>query len=96
MVEFASDDSKQEDQDEEKAAKICYVNNGVTFNMLGPSSLCGNDANPVFRELAIQTVAPSWNFNNYVLDRDGEVVQRFDRNTTPESAELRQAIKKIL
>ncbi len=96
VVGFASDDFNQEDKDEGNAAKICYVNNGVTFTMLAPSKVRGSDANPVFHELATRTEAPSWNFNKYLVDRDGKVVSHFDSNVTPASKELRQAIERLL
>lgn len=96
VVGFASDDFNQEAKDEAKAAEVCYVNYGVTFTMIAPSHVKGDDANPVFRELAIQTEAPSWNFNKYLVDSDGNVVQHFGSNTAPDSDELQTAIESVL
>ncbi|MEZ5573031.1 MAG: glutathione peroxidase [Halioglobus sp.] len=96
VVGFASDDFRQEAKDEEKAAEVCYVNYGVTFTMLAPTHVRGDEANPVFRELASQTQSPSWNFNKYLVDRSGKVVEHFGSNTTPDSAELAQAIERVL
>ena len=96
VVGFASDDFKQEADDEEKAASICYVNYGVTFTMIAPSHVKGDDANPVFRELARQTKAPKWNFNKYLVDGEGKVVGHFGSMTKPESETLRQAIEGAL
>jgi glutathione peroxidase len=96
VVGFASDDFRQEAKDEEKAAEVCYVNYGVTFTMLAPTHVRGDDANPVFLELAAQTQAPSWNFNKYLVDRAGKVVMHFGSNTAPESPELEQAIERVL
>jgi glutathione peroxidase len=96
VVGFASDDFRQEAKDEEQAATVCYVNYGVTFTMLAPTHVRGDDANPVFRELAKQTQAPSWNFNKYLVDRTGKVVKHFGSNTDPDSPELEQAIEGVL
>ena len=96
VVGFASDDFRQEAKDEEKAAEVCYVNYGVTFTMLAPSHVKGSEANPVFRELASQTQAPSWNFNKYIIDSSGKVVGHFGSNTRPDSKVLEAAIESVL
>jgi len=96
LVGFSSDDFRQEDDDEAKAADICYINYGVTFTMLAPSHVRGEEANPVFRELASKTKAPSWNFNKYLIDREGNVVQHFGSGTKPESEAMKAAIEQVL
>jgi glutathione peroxidase len=96
VVGFASDDFFQEADDEGEAASICYVNYGVTFTMLAPTSVRGDDANPVFKELAKQTQSPSWNFNKYVVGRDGTVIGHFGSNTKPDSEKLIKAIESAL
>ncbi len=96
VVGFASDEFFQEDDDEGKAAEVCYVNYGVTFTMLAPTGVRGGDANPVFRELARQSKPPSWNFNKYLVDGSGKVVQHFGSNTSPDSKVLTAAIESVL
>jgi len=96
VVGFASDDFRQEANDEEKAAEVCYVNYGVTFTMLAPTHVRGDEANPIFRELAQQTKAPGWNFNKYLVDQSGKVVRHFGSNTAPDDPELVQAIETVL
>ena len=96
VLGFASNDFYQEAKDEEKAAEICYVNNGVTFTMFAPSHVKGKKANPVFVELAGKSRAPSWNFNKYLVSADGAQVQHFGSHTSPDSEELRRAIEAAL
>ena len=96
VVGFPSDDFKQEAKDEAETADICYINYGVTFTMLAPSAVTGKDANPVFQELDRRTQEPTWNFNKYLVDANGKVVQHFDSRVRPDSAELQQAIEKLL
>ena len=96
VVGFASNDFNQEAKDEAVAAEVCYVNYGVTFTMVAPSHVKGDNANPVFRELARQSQAPGWNFNKYLIASDGKVVQHFGSNTRPDSNVLEAAIESVL
>lgn len=93
---FSSDDFRQEADSEAEAAKICYVNYGVTFDMYATIHVRGKDSHPLFRELARQSEAPGWNFYKYVVDRDGKVVAAFSSTTAPDDKELRAAIEKVL
>jgi len=96
VVGFASDDFNQEAKDEAEAADTCFLNYGVTFTMLAPQHVKGPRANPVFRELARQTKAPGWNFNKYLVQGDGKVVQHFGSSVAPDSKEFTAAIEKVL
>jgi glutathione peroxidase len=96
VVGFASDDFRQEARDEAEAANVCYKNYGVTFSMIAPTHVKGDDANPVFKQLNRATQAPNWNFNKYLIDADGAVVEHFGSSVRPDSAKLRDAIDGIL
>ena len=96
VVGFPSDDFNQEAKSEAKTADVCYVNYGVTFTMLVPSSVTGAKGNAVFRELNRRAGEPSWNFNKYLVSADGEVVQRFDSGVTPDSPQLTRAVEQLL
>jgi glutathione peroxidase len=96
VVGFSSDDFNQEAKDEAEAADTCFLNYGVTFVMLAPQHVKGPQANPVFKELARQTQAPGWNFNKYLVQRDGKVAQYFDSRVTPESEQFGEAVERIL
>ena len=93
---FSSDDFRQEAADEAEAAKVCYVNYGVTFDMYAQVHVRGEEAHPLFRELARQSEAPGWNFYKYLVDREGKVVAAFPSGTAPDDKELRAAIEKLL
>jgi glutathione peroxidase len=96
VIGFASDDFKQEARDEASAAEVCYVNYGVTFTMIAPSHVKGAEANPVFQALNSQSQPPGWNFNKYLLDSSGKVIQHFGSNTKPDSKVLEAAIESML
>ncbi|MEE4277021.1 MAG: glutathione peroxidase [Halieaceae bacterium] len=96
VMGFASDSFKQEADSEAEAADVCFVNYGVSFTMLAPTPVRGSDANPVFQALNRTAGEPSWNFNKYVVDADGNVVGHFGSTDTPDSAKLTAAIEKVL
>lgn len=96
VIGFASDDFNQEDPDEANAADICFKNFGVTFTMIAPTSVKGEGANALFRELAAQSKAPSWNFNKYVVGADGKVIEHFGSMTKPTSSRVTKVIDKAL
>lgn len=93
---FLSNDFHQEEAAEEGAAKVCYVNYGVTFDMFAPSHVRGADANPVFAELGKAQGAPKWNFYKYLIDRNGKIVAKFASTTAPDDAKLVAAIEALV
>ncbi|WP_252273976.1 glutathione peroxidase [Pseudomonas subflava] len=91
-----SDDFKQEADDSQETAKVCFIDYGVTFVMSEPQAVSGDDAVPLFRELAEQSSAPRWNFYKYVVGRDGKVIASFSSLTKPDDEDLLAAIEKAL
>jgi len=96
VVGFASDDFNQEADSEAEAAGVCFKNFGVTFTMIAPTSVTGGDANPVFRALNQQSSAPGWNFFKYVVNAQGEVVERFPSRVAPDDERLRNRLDEVV
>lgn len=97
VIGVPSNDFRQEAQDKEAIADVCYVNYGVTFAMTEPQRITGNAAHPFYRELAEQSgQAPGWNFHKYLLDREGKVVGSFPSKVSPEDPEFIKAIELAL
>jgi glutathione peroxidase len=83
--ELASDGEIQE---------FCKLNFGVTFPLFSKSSVKGENANALFKTLSAKTgQQPGWNFNKYLVGRDGKVIAHFGSRVTPDSAELTKAIE---
>jgi glutathione peroxidase len=97
VVGFPSNDFNQEHAEEEKTASVCYINYGVTFQMLSTSSVKGDQANPVFMALAEQTgTAPRWNFTKYLVDKKGQAIKVYSSSEQPVGGDLEEAIKAAL
>lgn len=96
VVGFASDDFRQEASTEAEAAKVCFVNFGVTFTMIAPGPVTGGNANPVFQELNRQSQPPRWNFTKYVLNSNGQVTASFPSQVRPNDPQLIEALDAVL
>lgn len=96
VIGVPSNDFRQEASDEEKTAKVCYQNYGVSFTMLAPQRVKGSKASPLFAYLAENHSSPRWNFNKYLLDQQSEVRHYYGSSTTPSSKKLLSSIGKLL
>jgi glutathione peroxidase len=92
----ANDFMGQEPGTNEEIATFCSTEYGVTFPMFQKIAVTGDGAHPLFRSLTAQSEAPTWNFTKYLLDREGNLVQRFDPRTTPDDPALRAEIDRLL
>lgn len=87
----------QELEKDEEIAKFCKLNYGVSFPMFTKSAVRGDDVNPLFKTLIERTgKKPSWNFNKYLVDRNGKVIAHFGTRTEPGSPEIKKAIEAAL
>jgi glutathione peroxidase len=97
VMGFPSNDFKQEDGDKKKIADLCFNTYGVKFPMFTTVPVRGKDAHPLFAQLAKATgEQPSWNFNKYLVGRDGKPVAHYGSMTGPGSSTLTAAIEKAL
>jgi glutathione peroxidase len=97
VLGFPSNDFKQEDADSKKIADLCYNTYGVKFPMFATTPVSGDAANPLYATLAKTTGnQPKWNFNKYLIDRNGKVLDYFPSKITPEDPELVGKIEKAL
>ena len=97
VMGFPSNDFNQESSDKGKIADLCFNTYGVKFPMFSTSPVRGKDANPLFAQLAQATgKQPSWNFNKYLVGRDGKAIAHFGSTASPSSKELVAAVEKAL
>lgn len=97
VMGFPSNDFMQEDADASKTAAVCFNTYGVKFPMFTEIKVRGRQAHPLFAELARATGSqPSWNFNKYLVGRDGRPLAHFGSTTAPDSKKLVAAIEAAL
>jgi glutathione peroxidase len=82
----------QEPGTNEEILGFCTGEYGVTFPMAAKISVKGEDAHPLYRQLAAQPEPiggePAWNFTKFLVDRKGNVVARFEPRTRPDDPML--------
>jgi glutathione peroxidase len=91
----------QEPGTNEEIKSFCSRKYNVTFPMYSKVSVKGDDQTPLYQYLTKQT-GPSiagdikWNFTKFLVDRNGNVVERFESAVTPDSKEVVSAVEKQL
>lgn len=64
--------------------------------MAAKVSVKGDDQAPLYKHLSDAAGTPDWNFNKYLVSKDGKVLKRFRSPVAPESPELVGAIEAAL
>jgi glutathione peroxidase len=90
----------QEPGSEEEIRQFCQTRYDVTFPIFAKVRLRGKDADPLFAWLTRRDgPCPGrvlWNFEKFLVGRDGRLVTRFRSITRPESARVIEAIEQEL
>lgn len=90
----------QEPGTNEQIAEFCSTKYDVTFPMMAKISVKGKDAHPLYQQLAAQPEPvggePSWNFDKFLVNRNGEVVARFGPRTKPDDKGLLKAVEELI
>ena len=92
----------QEPGTEAEIKNFCTLNFGVTFPMFAKISVKGKDIHPLYAFLTSKELhgerggAISWNFNKFLVGRDGAILAHFGSRTAPADQELIDAIENAL
>lgn len=92
----------QEPGTEADIKEFCSTNFGVKFPLFAKISVTGKDQHPLYTFLTSKESNPefggdiSWNFNKFLLDRNGKVVARFATKEKPDSEAVASTIEKYL
>jgi glutathione peroxidase len=91
----------QEPGTNQEIKTFCSTKYNVTFPIYGKVSVKGADQTPLYQYLT-KEADPShtgdikWNFTKFLVDRNGNVVERFEPNVTPESENVVTSVEKLL
>lgn len=91
---------KQEPGSNEEIASFCQKNYGVSFPMAEKISVKGKDMAPIYQWLTnkdynkLKNSSVKWNFQKYLFDEEGNLVEVFAPTTKPEDTEVIAAIEK--
>ena len=92
----------QEPGTEKEIKEFCTLKYKVAFPMFSKISVTGSDQHPLYGYLTNKKTNPefggdiSWNFNKFLIGRDGKIVGRFGSKDKPEDLTVTAAIEKSL
>lgn len=97
-----NDFAGQEPGTADEIRAFCSTSYDVTFPLFAKVKVLGDDRAPVYAFLTSADAAPkgagdvTWNFEKFVVGKDGQVLARFAPNVTPDDPELRAVIERAL
>jgi glutathione peroxidase len=95
----ANEFGKQEPGTDAEISEFCKSNYGVKFDMFSKIVVKGDGIHPLYKFLTSQDTNPkfagdiSWNFEKFLVDKNGDVVARFAPKTTPQSPDVVTAVE---
>jgi glutathione peroxidase len=75
---------------------FCKKEFGITFTLFGKIDVNGPQAHPIYKWLKAQpgmSADVAWNFEKFLIGRDGKVVKRFANGLAPDSPEILAAVE---
>jgi glutathione peroxidase len=93
---------EQEPGSPDEIATFCSTTYGVTFPLSEKIDVNGDNRHPLYKQLTAVADAEGvdgdirWNFEKFLVGRDGDVIARFSPMVDPEAPELVEAIEKAL
>lgn len=89
----------QEFHDDKDISAFCTSNYGITFPLFSRIDVTGPAQHPLYAWLTKQPGGEgeiTWNFNKFLIGKDGVFLERFDTAVTPEAPALIQAVEAAL
>ncbi|WP_434685460.1 glutathione peroxidase [Pseudanabaena minima] len=98
ILGFPSNDfGAQEPGTEAEIKSFCSLTYDVTFAMFSKVKVSGSDMTDAYKYLTETTGSQvKWNFNKFLVDKEGKVVKYYPSSVAPEDADLRKDIESLL
>lgn len=91
---------KQEPGTENEIKTFCESKYGVSFDLFSKIDVNGADQHPLYAYLTGEGAKfpgkITWNFEKFLIDRNGDVLQRFSPRTAPDDADLVKQVEAAL
>jgi glutathione peroxidase len=94
-----NDYGAQEPKSNPEILEFCQTKYGVTFELFDKIHAIGSQQHPLYERLTQATENKAdvgWNFEKFLINKKGEIVERFKSGIAPESPELVSAIEREL
>lgn len=96
----ANDFGGQEPGTDQEIKSFCESKYSVTFPMFSKIAVTGAKQHPLYQQLAAQPAPiggdPKWNFTKFLVDREGNVVARYDSRVKPDDEAMNKKIDELL
>ena len=90
----------QEPGTNEEIKNFCSLNHDVTFPMFDKVHVKGSEKTPLFNLLTNNPVTGKssikWNFEKFIIDKEGNIIDRFRSITKPDSKKITSLIEREL
>lgn len=98
ILGFPSNDfGAQEPGTEAEIKSFCSLTYDITFDMFSKVAVNGSSMSDVYKYLTQTTGSQvQWNFNKFLVDKEGKVVKYYASGVSPEDAGLRKDIAALL
>lgn len=103
VLAFPSNDfGGQEPLNGKDIQQFCSVKFHTTFPIFDKIHVKGDKADPLYYFLSNKSengnvdIAPKWNFQKYLIDKEGHVIDYYLSTTSPTSGKIKKAIEELL
>ncbi len=94
----ANNFGSQEPGSNEEIAKFCKLKYDVSFDMMSKISVKGSDKHSLYKyltETANKKGEVGWNFEKFLIDKNGKIVDRFESSVEPDNEKLTKRLESL-